>query len=130
MPRIVSPGLSAAKVHRLVRLRARMRLDVGVLGAEQLLGAIDRELLGDVDELAAAVVALARIAFGVLVGELRALRREDRRARVVFRKRSARAMLFLAPVFGADRASQSSGIDMGQGLRAVRTWRERREKMA
>ncbi len=43
-----------------VGLRARMRLDVGVLGAEQRLGAVDRQLLGDVDPLAAAVVAPAR----------------------------------------------------------------------
>ena len=40
-----------------VGLRAGVRLDVRVLGAEQLLGAVDRELLGDVDVLAAAVVA-------------------------------------------------------------------------
>ena len=52
-----------------VGLRARVRLDVGVLGAEQRLRAVDRELLDDVDELAAAVVALARIALGVLVGQ-------------------------------------------------------------
>jgi len=32
-------------------------LDVGVLGAEQALGAIDRQFLADVDLLAAAVVA-------------------------------------------------------------------------
>ena len=31
--------------------------------------AVDGELLGDVDELAAAVVALAGVAFGVLVGQ-------------------------------------------------------------
>ena len=37
--------------------------------AEQLLGAVDRQLLGDVDEFAAAVVAPARIALGVLVGQ-------------------------------------------------------------
>jgi hypothetical protein len=36
-----------------------VRLHVGVVGAEQLLDALDRELLGDVDEFAAAVVALA-----------------------------------------------------------------------
>jgi hypothetical protein len=46
-----------------------MRLHVGVFGAEQLLGAIARQVLHDVGELAAAVVALAGIAFGVLVGE-------------------------------------------------------------
>jgi len=48
---------------------AGMRLDVGVFGAEQLLGAIDRELLDLVGVFAAAVVTLAGIAFGVLVGE-------------------------------------------------------------
>ena len=55
--------------HALVGLRARVRLHVGEAAAEQLLGAIDGEFFGDVDVLAAAVVALARIAFGVLVGE-------------------------------------------------------------
>ncbi len=55
-----------------------MRLHVGVLRAEELLGAIDRQLLDLVGVLAAAVVALARIAFGVLVGEDRAHGFEDR----------------------------------------------------
>ena len=61
-----------------VCLRAGMRLDVGVLGAEQRLGPVDRQLLGDVDELAAAVVAPAGIALGVFVGQHRALRLEHR----------------------------------------------------
>ncbi len=69
MPRIVSPGFSMREVHRHVRLRAGVRLHVGVLGAEQRLRAVDRELLDDVHVLAAAVVALARIALGVLVRE-------------------------------------------------------------
>ena len=47
-------------VDGVVGLGAGVRLDVGVLGAEQLLGAVDRQLLGDVDLLAAAVVAAAR----------------------------------------------------------------------
>ena len=51
-----------------------MWLHVGVIGAEQLLGALDGQGLGDVDDLAAAVVALARIALGIFVGEDRALR--------------------------------------------------------
>src|SRR5579872_810822 len=45
-----------------------MGLDVRVLGPEELLGPVDRELLDLVDHLAAAVVAAARIALGVLVG--------------------------------------------------------------
>ena len=67
-----------------VRLRARMRLDVDVLGAREererpLLG----ERLDDVDELAAAVVAPAGLALGVLVRQPRALRLEHRRRDVV-----------------------------------------------
>ena len=62
-----------------VRLRARVRLDVRVLGAEELLRAVDRELLDLVDDLAAAVVAPARVALGVLVRRHRADRLEHRR---------------------------------------------------
>ncbi len=50
-----------------------MRLDVGVIGTEQLLGAFDGQGFDFVDVLAATVVALARIAFGVLVGQAAAL---------------------------------------------------------
>src|SRR3989449_5589330 len=59
-----------------VRLRARVRLDVRVLGLEQSLGAIDGELLDLIDDLAAAVVALPRQALGVLVRERGAHRLE------------------------------------------------------
>ena len=61
-----------------VGLSTRVGLDVGVLGAEQLLGAVDRQLLGDVDVLAAPVVALPRISLGVLVGQNRPLALEHR----------------------------------------------------
>ena len=57
-----------------------MRLHVGVLGAEDLLAAVDGELLDLVDDVAAAVVARARRALGVLVGEHRAGRLEHRAA--------------------------------------------------
>ena len=46
-----------------------MRLDVDVFGAEDLLRPVARDVFNLVDKLAAAVVALARIAFRVLVGE-------------------------------------------------------------
>src|SRR5690606_36672540 len=59
--------------HGRVGLGARVRPDVRVLGAEQLLGAGDREVLRDVDLLAAAVVATARVALRVLVGQHGAL---------------------------------------------------------
>ena len=73
-------GLQERAVDREVGARAGVRLQVGVLGAEQLLGALDADLLGDVDDLAAAVVALAGVALGVLVGQRRAERGEHRRA--------------------------------------------------
>src|SRR5690606_12741123 len=49
-----------------VGLGAGVRLDVGVIGAEQFLGAVDGQLLDDVDVLATTVVALVRVALGVL----------------------------------------------------------------
>ena len=66
-------GLEEGQEHRLVGLGTGVRLHVGTIGAEQFLGAIDGKLLDHVDVLAAAVVALARIALGILVGELRTL---------------------------------------------------------
>ena len=66
---MVSPGLSTAAVGGLIGLRSGVRLHVDVFGAEELLGAVARQVLDDVGEFAAAVVALAGIAFGVLVGE-------------------------------------------------------------
>ena len=95
-------GLQHRHVDGHVRLRAGVRLDVGVVCAEDLLGAIDGQRLGDVDELAAAVVALARIAFGVLVGEDAARRLQDRRAHEVLRRDEFESF-FLAMQLVADR---------------------------
>jgi len=75
--------LQQGEVHGLVGLRTAVRLHVGVVRAEQLLQAVDRQLLGDVHVFAATVVALARVAFGVLVGQLAALGFHHRRAGVV-----------------------------------------------
>ena len=71
-------GLQRRHIDGDVRLRAGVRLHVGVLGAEKRLRAIDGELLGLIHEFAAAVVALAGIAFGVFVREDRAHRFEHR----------------------------------------------------
>src|SRR5690606_13715916 len=74
--------------HREVRghvgLRARVGLDVGVLAAEELLRPLDGEALHLVHHLAAAVVAAAGIALGVLVGEDAAHRLEHRPRDEVF----------------------------------------------
>jgi hypothetical protein len=47
-----------------------MRLHIGVSCAEKLAGAVDGDLLDDIDIFAAAVIPLTRIAFGIfgLVG--------------------------------------------------------------
>lgn len=52
---------------------AGVRLHVGVFRAEQLLDAVDGELFHHVHVFATAVEALARVAFGVLIGQLGAL---------------------------------------------------------
>ena len=77
--------LQRGHIHGDVRLRAGMRLHVGVLGAEKLLGAVDGQLLGAIHEFAAAVIALARIAFGVFVGEHGARRFEHGLGDQIFR---------------------------------------------
>src|SRR5438105_3223871 len=48
-----------------------VRLHIRMLGAEQLLGALARQVLYHVRELASAVVTLSGISFGVLVGKHR-----------------------------------------------------------
>ena len=77
--------LQQREVDRHVRLGARMRLDVGVIGAEQRFRAGDSRALGDVHELAAAVIALAGIALRVLVRHHRAGGFEDGAAHEILR---------------------------------------------
>ncbi len=54
-----------------------MGLNVGMVGAKKLLGAVARQVLGDIHKLAAAVVALAGVALGILVGQRAAHGRKD-----------------------------------------------------
>ena len=63
----MSPGSNGRQVDGQVGLAARVRLHVGVLGAEQLLGPVAGQVFDDVDVLAAAVIAPAGIALGVFV---------------------------------------------------------------
>jgi hypothetical protein len=95
--------LQQREEHRLVGLRAGMRLHVGEGAVEQLLGALDRDRFGDVDELAATVVALARIAFGIFVGEAGALRLQHG-ARDDVLRRDQLDLVLLAIELLADRA--------------------------
>ncbi|MNO71754.1 hypothetical protein D3C76_626770 [compost metagenome] len=77
--------LQQGQVNSGVGLRTGVRLNVGVIGAEQFLGAVDGQLLNNVNVLATTVVTLAWVAFSVLVGQDRALSFHHRWAGVVFR---------------------------------------------
>ena len=62
-----------------------MRLHVGILRTKELLGPLDGQCLHLIHEFAAAIVALARVAFGVLVGQHAALGLKHRLAHNIFR---------------------------------------------
>ncbi len=103
-------GRAGREVDRHVRLGAGVRLDVDVVATEELLGAGARQLLGDVHALAAAVVALAGVAFGVLVGHHRTHGREHRGGDEVL-GRDQLESLVLAAALVAD-----GGRDLGVAL--------------
>ena len=106
-------GLDHRHVGGVVGLGAGVRLDVRVLGAEELLRAVDRELLGDVDLLAAAVVAPAGVALGVLVGQHRAGRVEHR-----LRDEVLGGDHLQGPLLAGELALEHAGdlgIDLGEG---------------
>src|SRR5215468_10305815 len=79
-----------------------MRLHVGEGAAEQFCHALDRQPLDHVDELAAAIVALAGQALRVLVGQYRALGFEHGAADDVFRGNQL-DLVALARELAADR---------------------------
>ena len=106
-------GFDQREVDGRVGLGAGVRLDVGVVGAEQLLGAVDGQLLDHVDVFAAAIVALVGIAFGVLVGQHAALGFHDRRAGVVFRSDQL-DVIFLTLGFLLHGGIQV-GVEAGEG---------------
>ena len=77
-------GLEDGEVDGHVGLRARVGLNVCVFGAEEFFGAVDGELFNDVHVFASAIPPAARVTFGVLVGEARALGLHDRAGGEVF----------------------------------------------
>jgi hypothetical protein len=91
-------GVEDREIHRHVGLGAGVGLDVDVVGAPQLLGAVDGELLDPVGVLTAGVVALARIALGVFVGELRPLCFEHCLAGVVLAGNQGQRLVLSAPL--------------------------------
>ena len=119
------PGIEQREVRRSVGLGAGVRLHVGEAGAEQGLGAVDREVLGDVHPFTAAVIALAGQSLGVLVGEHRALAVEHGLGHEVLRRdhlQRALLALELAPEHVGDlridvgeRAVEPVGGHVGHG---------------
>ena len=71
-------GRTQRQVNGSVGLRTGMRLNVGIVGAEQLLGAIDRQLLRNIDVFTPAIITFAGIALRILVGEDAALGFQDK----------------------------------------------------
>ena len=92
-------GLAEGHQHGLVGLRTGVRLDIGGIGTKQFLQTVNGNLLGLVNVFTTTVITLARIAFGVLVGELGALRFHDGLAHVVF-GRDQFDVVFLTLDFG------------------------------
>ena len=86
------------EVHRRVGLRAGVRLHVDIVGAEKFLRPVDRQLLGNVHEFTAAVVALARIALRVFVGHRRTLRLQHPGTGVVLRGDEFDVILLALPL--------------------------------
>jgi len=78
--------LQDREIDGLIGLRTGMRLHVGVFGTEQALDAVDGDLLDLIDKFTAAIETLARITFGIFVGQLRALSFHHCRAGVIFRR--------------------------------------------
>ncbi len=116
-PEDLVAGADQRHHRRRVGARAGIRLDVDGLGAEQRLGAVDRQRLDDVDVLAAAVVALAGQALGVLVRQGRALAVHDRlRDEVLGRDHLERRLL--PPRLRGEQV-RDLGIDLRYGLGEV-----------
>src|SRR5262249_58906822 len=88
----------------------------GDAGAELCGGGVGGGVRGAGASPPPAVIALAGVALGVLVGELRALRLQDRRARVVLRSDQLE-MIFLPEVLRAEGLPDLR-VDTSEGLRA------------
>ena len=113
--------LEHAEVGGHVGLGPGVGLDVDVLGArEQGEGPLLGEPLGDVDVLAAAVVALARQAFGVLVGQPAALGLHDRGRDVVL-ARDELDLVVLAAALPLHRLPEH-GVDAPRSTPSRRPW--------
>ena len=65
-------GLKQGQVHGHIGLGAGVGLDIGVLGAEQLLGPVDGQIFDFIHIFTAAVVAGAGVALSIFIGQMAA----------------------------------------------------------
>lgn len=80
-----------------------MWLHVAVIRIEELLDTVARQFFGIIDILAAAIISLARVAFGVFIGHYLAHGLENGMANMVFRSDQFEFFV-LAPNFILDSA--------------------------
>ena len=106
-------GIEQCELNGEVGVGAGVGLDVGVGAAKHFFGAIDGEGFDGVVVLAAGVVALAGVAFGIFVGHDRALGGHDGGAGVVFTGDHFEGVL-LPLGFGSDEFGDD-GIDGFEG---------------
>jgi hypothetical protein len=112
-------GRDQRHVRGHVGLRAAVRLHVRGRRAEEFLRAAAREVLDRVDVLAAAVVAPAGIALGVLVRQHGAARRHHLARRVVL-GRDQLELALLAPLLELDRFPHGAvRVERSLGLQRV-----------
>ena len=102
-------GLEDGEIGGHVGLRTGMRLNVHMLGAENLLAALDGQVFDGVHMLAAAVVPFAGIPFGILVRHQGTLRGQHGWTGEVLRG-DQQQLVALAFFLGID-----GGIDLGIG---------------
>ena len=91
--------LQKRQIHGGVRLGARVGLHVRVLRAEQLAGALSRDLLHDVHIFAAVVVPAAGIALRIFIGQRRTHRGHNRLRDEVLARDQLNAVLLAGELF-------------------------------
>ena len=103
-------GLAQRQIGRVVRLGAAVGLHVCVLRPEELLRPVDAHVLDLIDKFAAAVVALARITLGILVGQHGAHRGHHRRGDDVLGRDQLQVGALTAQFTGHDVGDDRIGV--------------------
>ena len=106
-------GFEHRQIDRHVGLRTGMGLDIHMIGLEQLFGPVARQIFGDIDKLAPAVIALAGIAFGIFHRHHTPQRFQHPRAHQIF-GRNQLQLVFEAIHFVPNRPGDL-GIKLRQG---------------